>query len=280
LVSNFAGGIDRGDVELLAGDGIPVLEGTATGLAAFRHLFERRDHRALPPLDGRSPANDDTRERWRRRLRTGGPFDELEGLRLLADYGVPAVEAVPAATREEAVAASERVGFPVALKTAMPGIVHKSDVDGVRLRIADGAALDAAYGDLDRSLGPRVLVAAMAPPGIEVHLGVVRDEQFGPLVLAAAGGLLVEVLGDRRMAVPPLDEARARRVVDRLRIRPLLDGVRGRAPADVDALVRAVVGLSWLAHDVGDLLEALDANPVICGRDGCLAVDALVIPRR
>jgi len=97
------------------------------------------------------------------------------------------------------------------------------------------------------------------------------------LVLVAAGGVLVEVLKDRRLGMPPLDDVRARRLVDRLRIRPLLDGVRGLPPADVDALVRAVVALSWLAHDLGEHLEALDANPVICGPDGCVAVDALVI---
>jgi acyl-CoA synthetase (NDP forming) len=279
MVSNFSSGIDRGDVALLEQDGIPVLEGTTTGLAAFRHLFERRDHRALAPVRGRSPADDDTRARWRERLATGEPFGELDGLRLLADYGVPVVDAVPATTLEEATAAAERVGLPVALKTAMPGIVHKSDVGGVRLGIGDPASLEAAYRELERSLGPRVLVAAMAPPGVEVHLGVTRDEQFGPLVLVAAGGLLVEVLGDRRLAMPPLDESRAGRLVDRLRIRPLFDGVRGAPAADVEALARAIVGMSWLAHDLGDRLDALDANPVICGPDGCLAVDALVVAR-
>jgi acyl-CoA synthetase (NDP forming) len=279
MVSNFAGGIDPNDAALLDRRGIPVLEGTTTGLAAFRHLFDRRDHRGLPPLQGRSPVDDETRRQWRDRLASGAPFDEHEGLRLLADYGVPSVEAVSAATFEEAIAGAEEIGFPVALKTAMPGIIHKSDVGGVRLGIDDRPSLEAAYRALEDSLGPRVVVAAMAPVGIEVHLGVVRDEQFGPLVLVAAGGLLVEVLGDRRLAMPPLDESRARRAIDRLRIRPLLDGVRGRPAADIEALARAIVGVSWLARDLGDRIEALDANPVICGPDGCVAVDALVIPR-
>jgi hypothetical protein len=98
-------------------------------------------------------------------------------------------------------------------------------------------------------------------------------------VLVGAGGVLVEVLKDRRLALPPLDEARARSLVDRLRIRPLLDGVRGQPPADLGALARVAVALSWLAHDLGEHLEALDANPVICSPGGCVAVDALVIPR-
>ena len=99
-------------------------------------------------------------------------------------------------------------------------------------------------------------------------------------MVVAAGGVLVEVLNDRRLALPPLDAARARRLIDRLKVRPLLDGVRGQPAADVDKLVDAVVALSWLARDLGENIEALDANPVICGPDGCVAVDALVIPAR
>jgi acyl-CoA synthetase (NDP forming) len=280
MLSNFSSGIDRGDVKLLEGAGIPVLEGTLTGLAAFKHLFAYRDYRALPPLSGSSPAGPEVRDRWAARLASGEPFDELEGLALLADYGVLVVETLRAGTLEEAIAAAERLGFPVAVKTAVPGVLHKSDVGGVRLGIDDSPSLEDAYSDLERELGPQVVVARMAPAGVEVALGIVRDPQFGPLVLVGAGGVLVEVLKDRRLGLPPLDEVRARRLVDRLKIRPLFDGVRSAPPSDVDALVRTIVGLSWLAHDLGEHLEALDANPAICGPAGCVAVDALVIPAR
>jgi hypothetical protein len=223
--------------------------------------------------------SDEVRETWVARLSSGEPFDELEGLALLADYGILVVESVRAETFEDALAAAERIGFPVALKTAAPGVQHKSDVGGVKLGIDDAPSLEDAYGDLERELGPQVTVSKMAPPGVEIALGIVRDPQFGPLVLVGAGGVLVEVLSDRRLAMPPLNEARARAMVNRLEIRPLLDGVRGRPPADVEALTRAIVALSWLAHDLGEHLEALDANPIICGPDGCVGVDALVIPR-
>jgi acyl-CoA synthetase (NDP forming) len=279
MLSNFAGGIDRSDVRRIYEAGAPALEGTLTGLAAFRHLFDRRDHRALPPVAGSSPVTGDVRDRWRARLADGRPFDELEALAMLAGYGVRVIESARADTLEDAIAAAERIGLPVAMKTAAPGVQHKSDVGGVRLGIDDTPSLEDAYSDLERELGPQVTVAAMAPEGVEVALGVVRDPQFGPLVLVAAGGVLIEVLRDRRLALPPLDEARARRLIDRLAIRPLLDGVRGAPASDVGALERAIVGLSWLAHDLGDVIEALDANPVICGPDGCVAVDALVIPR-
>ncbi len=279
MLSNLASGIDKKDAKRLDAAGAPVLEGTLTGLAAFRHLFDHRDLRALPPLTGSSPVTDEVRKRWAARLSRGQAFDELEGLALLRDYGVRVALAKPAGSPHEAIAAAEEIGYPVVLKTRAPGVKHKSDVDGVKLGLADAAEVEDAYWDLAERLGPDATVARMAPPGVEMHLGIVRDPQFGPLVLVAAGGVLVELLKDRRLGMPPLDEARAVRLIDRLKVRPLLDGVRGAPPSDVGALAQAVVGLSWLAHDLGEHLDALDANPMICGPKGCVAVDALVLPR-
>jgi len=115
-------------------------------------------------------------------------------------------------------------------------------------------------------------------PGFEMALGVVHDPQFGPLVMVAAGGVLIEMLDDRRLALPPLDEVRASRLIDRLAARPLLDGVRGAPPADIAALARALARLSSLAVDLGDLIGAIDVNPIVVGPHGCAAVDALVEP--
>ena len=197
------------------------------------------------------------------RLASGDPVDELEGLELLGAYGVPVVASRSAGSLDETVAAAGALGWPVALKTAMPGIAHKTELGGVMLGLDGRFALAEAYGRLAQRLGPKVTVARMAPAGVELALGVVRDPQFGPLVLVAAGGILVELLHDRRLALPPLDASRARSMIDRLKVRPLLDGVRGAPAADVASLAQAIVGLSWLAHDLGDLLEALDVNPVI-----------------
>jgi acyl-CoA synthetase (NDP forming) len=279
MLSNFSSGIDRNDVKELEDAGIPVLEGTATGLAAFRHLFAYRDHRSLPAMSGSSPASDDVRERWAERLRSGEAFDEAEGLALLSDYRVPVVDVARAASLADARGAAIRLGWPVVLKTAAPGVQHKSEAGGVAVGIEGGTQLEAAYHEISSRLGPEVTVSAMAAPGIEMALGVVRDAQFGSLVLVAAGGILIEVLSDRRLAMPPIDEARAMRLIERLKVRTLLDGVRGQPPSDVGALARALVGLSWLAADLGEHLEALDVNPVICGPGGCIAVDVLVIPR-
>ena len=279
MLSNFSSGIDRTDAKLLDGDGIPVLEGTLTGLAAFRHLFAYRDFRARSPVEGASPVADEVRERWRDRLASGGPFDELEGLALLSDYGVPVVASVRADTLEDAIAAAEGIGFPVAVKTAAPGVQHKSDVGGVRLGIDDSPSLEDAYTDLERRLGPQVTVSADGAAGRRDRA---RDRARSAVRTAGArrGGRCAGrgPEGSAALRCRRSTRRRARSMVDRLEVRPLLDGVRGQPTADVDALSRALVALSWLAHDLGDHLEAIDANPVICGPSGCVAVDALVIP--
>jgi acyl-CoA synthetase (NDP forming) len=299
VLANLTSAADPGEAATLRDAGVPVLEGTATGLAAFRHLLAHRDFLAregavdnpAPPRPGwatlpvgapstggsgfgapgsaaspdpggsgsGAPGSSGTaRARWGRRLRDPGrPLDEAETLALLADWGIPVVAAEVASSLEAAQGAAERIGWPVALKTAAPGVAHKSEVGGVRLGVDGPERLAAAYDDLAARLGPRVLVAAMAGPGVELALGVVADPQFGPLVMVAAGGVLVEVLRDRRFALPPVDHRQALGLLDRLAVRPLLEGVRGAAPADLDAVADAVARLSILAVDLGVAVDAL-----------------------
>ena len=263
----------------LADEGIVVLDGTVEALRAIRHAFEHRDRlaQAIEPAPAAPESN--VVARWRRRLASSAPLDEAEGLDLIADFGVPAVPHAIAESEDAAVKAARRLGYPVALKTAMAGIQHKSDVGGVHLNIASGRELRDAYADLAARLGPRVMVSAMAGKGVEMSLGIVADPQFGPLVMVGAGGILIELLADRRFLLPPSSAADARRQIDRLKVRPMLDGIRGAPASDVDALAATVAGLSVLAAELGDLIAGLDINPVIVGASGCVAVDALVIPR-
>ncbi len=174
--------------------------------------------------------------------------------------------------------AAAALGYPAALKTAMADILHKSDVGGVALDLGDETAVAAAYDDIAGRLGPRCLVAPMASKGIELALGIIIDEQFGPMVMAGAGGALVEHLDDSRCALAPFGEAEAHRLLDSLKLRRLLDGARGVAPVDTDALAATIANLSVLAACLADVLGELDANPVIAGPNGCIAVDALVVP--
>ena len=283
VLSNLGSAIDGAAALRLRAGGVPVLEGTRSGLLALGHLLELAVGAAGRPgpttEDVDMPVDRSRQERWLTRL-AGPPLRGTEALALLAEYGIPVVPSRAAASPSEAVAAAAEVGYPVVVKTDEPSIAHKSDVGGVILGLDDAAGVASAYAGLARRLGPRVLVAATAPDGVELALGLVRDPDLGPLLVVGAGGVLVEVLADRVVRLPPLGPERARASLDRLSISRLLDGVRGRPAADRAAAASAVVALGVLAVELGDALDALDVNPLRCGPGGCWALDALVEPRR
>ncbi|MFZ0173299.1 MAG: acetate--CoA ligase family protein, partial [Acidimicrobiales bacterium] len=242
-----------------------------------RHLLalaenEQRPESTPPTLDAARQA------RWRERL-SAGPMAGGESMALLADYGLAVPAHATVTSAREAVAAAEDIGWPVVLKTDDPGIAHKSDVGGVLLGLDSADAVAWAYEDVSSRLGPRALVMATAPVGTELSLGIVRDRLLGPVVVVGAGGVLVEILADRAVGIPPLDAAGAHRLLDRLTARAVLEGVRGAPPADVDAVAAAVIALSVMAVELGEVIEALDVNPLRCGPFGALALDALVVPR-
>jgi acyl-CoA synthetase (NDP forming) len=280
FVTNYSG-VDHRKIALeLTEFGVPVLDGTREALQAFRHMFDFRDFLARPKSTPPPPPPAEVTKRWRERLGDPRPLDEVESLSLLADYGIPVAHSVRAASEDEALQAAAEIGYPVVLKTAEPGIEHKSEVGGVVLDLADPEALKAAYGDLARRLGARVSVSRRVPEGVEIALGAIRDTQFGSYVMVAAGGVLIELLSDSAVSLAPIDENGAERLLGSLKARRLLDGLRGKPAADVASLCRAIAHLSVLADDLGDALEQLDVNPLIASPEGCVAVDALVIARR
>jgi len=273
ICSNHQGSGDSAETLALQAEGFPTMDGAPQFLRAARALFDHRDFRgpgAGAALDrGKADA-------WRKRLTTDGTLDENLSLDLVADFGVPVIPRTLVETREQAVAAAAAFGRPVVLKTAMPGIAHKSDVGGVKLNLS-GAAVGDAYDDLARRLGPLALVAPMAEKGVEMILGLTRDPQFGPTVVIGSGGVLAEALKDVVLARPPFDAAWAMTLIDRLKLRKLLDGFRGTPKADVAAFAEAAANLSTLAVALSDRIKEVDINPVIVGAKGCLAVDALVV---
>jgi acetate---CoA ligase (ADP-forming) len=287
VLSNLGSVIDPLVAGQLRDQGIPVLEGTRSGLLALRHLIDhdRQERSAAAGAAGRAGDNSGCRISSLRRsaraagLLAGGSLSGAPLFSLLADYGIESASAVPAANLDETIAAAAQVGYPLVLKTDQPQIAHKSDVGGVVPGIASEADLAAAYRDLAGRLGPRVLVCQTIPAGTELALGIVTDPQLGPLIVLGAGGVLVELLADRAVALPPVSEQAAGDLLAGLRVSRLLAGARGAAPADLAAITRAIVAVSDLALDLGDQLEALDINPLICGPDGATAVDALAVPR-
>jgi len=258
--------------------GTPVLVGLKPMMTAVRAALDYRDFRMRTPTM-RAAAPIDAKSRWSVRLQRGGALDESEGLALAADYGIPVMKHVIAESAADAEAAARNLGWPVALKTAMPGMLHKSDVGGVKLNLGDVAAVRAAYDDLAHRLGPRVLVMPMAGKGVELAFGALDDPQFGPIVMVGAGGILIETMADRRFALPPFDAAAARRLLDGLKVRPLLDGRRGLPAANIDAVAEALARLSVLAADLAGLFQEIDINPLLCGARDCVALDALVVTK-
>lgn len=275
IVTNYSA-LDHRDIALAMTEaGVPVIDGTEEGLRAIRNLLTFRDHRPQSINERRSNT---ARDQWRTRLANGKPLGESEGLALIADYGIRVPQHHWAERLEDALAAAQAIGFPVALKTASPGIQHKSDQQGVVLGLANQQDFATAYEAMAKHLGPAVLVAEMAAKGVEIAFGLINDPQFGPYLMVASGGIWIEVLKDRAVAMAPLDADHAKAIIDSLRIRPLLDGKRGADPADLDALIKAVMSLSAIAEELGDLIAEMDINPLIVSASGAVAVDALVIP--
>src|SRR3954451_11554701 len=266
VLANLASAIDPVAAGRLRARGIPVLEGTASGLRALGHLL------AVPPRPRPAVVVDEARRaRWSGRVEESWPG-------LLADSGSRVVAGGVARSRDETLALADRCGYPVVLKTASTEVHHKTEADGVRLGLGSAADVDTAYDDVAGRLGPDALVQQQVA-GVEVALGIVVDPLLGPLVMVAAGGTLVELVADRAVVLPPLDRETALAMVRRLTLAPLLEGFRGSKPADVDALADAVVALGQLAVELGDHLAGLDLNPVVVTPDAALVVDALVLPR-
>jgi hypothetical protein len=178
------------------------------------------------------------------------------------------------------------MGFPVALKVESAQITHKSDVGGVALRISNTSEVRAAFTSIQNEVKSRapsakidgVIVQRMAGEGVEIILGIKRDPLFGPVVLCGLGGVLVEVLKDIAVGIPPLSRQQAHDMLTRLRGFQIIGGVRGKPAGDIDALCDAIVGISNLAVSLGDQLLGVDINPLIVlpKGQGVAAVDAVI----
>jgi acetyltransferase len=279
LASNTALTTNSKLAHSLREDGIPLLIGIRPALVAVRNALAHRDaqeRRAAPARHVPQPLPAVT-AKWRARLSEGGPLHEAEALDLLSAYGLCAPARGLAHTLEEAIAVADRIGYPVALKTAEDH-PHKTERRGIALGLRDGDALARSYADLCGRLGPRVLVQAMAEPGVEIALGAIDDPQFGPFVMVGAGGALLELIGDTAVALAPFGAEDADRLLSELRVSRMLQGWRGAPPSDRLALLTAIARFSRLAADLAGSYAQIDVNPVIAGPDGAVAVDALVVP--
>jgi acyl-CoA synthetase (NDP forming) len=207
---------------------------------------------------------------------------EVDAKDLLRGAGLPVIPTSLATNKAAAVEAARAYGYPVAVKVVSPEVVHKSDQGGVRLGVASDEAVMQVFGDLqavvERIPGGAfdgVAVQPMAAAGVELVIGAHRDPQFGPVVMVGLGGIFVEVLGDIALRVAPLSLRDADSMLDELRGRPLLDGVRGGRGVDRAALANMLCTLAELMVQESRI-DSVDLNPVFGYPDGVLAVDARV----
>lgn len=211
---------------------------------------------------------------------------EAEGKRILAAAGIPAVPEKACTSAEESVKAAESFGYPVVAKILSPDILHKSEIGGVILDLADAEAVREAHATLlqraaERAPGARiegVLIARQIRGAVEMALGVARDPVFGPVAMVGLGGVFIEILKDVAFRRCPFSEAEAEAMIRSLKGFPLLDGARGRPKADVAALAGALAALSRFAAGAGERLLSVDVNPllVLPEGQGAFAADAVI----
>ncbi len=282
IFSSVVGGPVDPDILLpLRNAGVPLMEGAECTTATLRNLADYFEFQKSRQASTATPAAAATHGKL-----PAGILGAEAAFRLFEEFKIPVVPTVLTRSADEAAAAADKMGYPVVLKIESAQITHKSDVGGVALKLTSAAEVRDAFSRIMKQVAAKVpqakldgvVVQRMAAEGVEMILGIKRDPLFGPVVLCGLGGILVEVLKDVAIGIPPLSRQQAKDMIQRLRGAAILGGVRGKPPADVDALCDAIVGLANLAVSLGDQLNGVDINPliVLAKGQGVVAVDALV----
>ena len=285
--SNVAGGIHPAVAKPLLAAGVPVLQGARASLLAVRRFLELNEGEAADETSGLQLAAD---PKWLQRFASGEPLTEREAKEFLEEAGFPVTREALATSAAQASEIAQSIGFPVVLKVESTDLPHKSDAGGVKLDLRTPEAVKIAYEEIVRSVGEKapqariggVLVQEMAGKGTEVIVGLTRQDPFGMALVVGSGGVLVELIGDSALALVPFSPERASELVAATKVSRLLSGYRGSPAGDVAALADVMSRLSEIAVAYGEVLEAVDLNPVHVGPqgDGVRILDALIVPRR
>jgi acetyltransferase len=295
LLASWMGGDGVAEgTAILNAAGIPTFSYPDTAARAFtymwRYTYNLRGLYDTPALVGGSDVAADARSKvsetvLRARARGGTMLNEFEAKKLLALYGIPVVETRMAENEEQAVACAAEIGYPVVLKLLSSTIAHKTDVDGVRLRLQTAEQVRSAYRAIQTAVVEKrgaehfggVTVQAMVQrDGYELILGSTVDAQFGPVILFGSGGVMVEVYRDRALALPPLNTTLAHRMMEQTKIYSALLGVRGRKPVNMTALEGLLVRFSELVMEQPWIKE-IDINPLLATSEQLIALDARVV---
>ncbi len=211
---------------------------------------------------------------------------EMESKALLSAFHIPVTQTILARTATEAMMIATQLGYPVALKIDSPDISHKSDVNGVALGLMNAVAVRDTFNDMVQGVkrlrpearinGITVQRMAQAKRGRELYIGLVTDDPFGPMIAFGAGGTMIELINDRAMELPPLNQFLAHRLIDRARVAETLGEWRGASAVNVQALEQVLLRVSEMVCELPQLRE-MDINPIIVDENGAVAVDARIV---
>ncbi len=293
LLASWMGGADVAAGEAILNEaGIPSFPFPDTAARAFNYMWQYASNLralyetpSLPHGEG-EPRRDEVAALLAAARAAGRTLlSEHESKRILALYGIPIVETRLARSPAEAAEAARALGFPVVAKLHSETLTHKTDVGGVKLDLADEAAVRAAFEAIRTSVAEKAGIAhflgvtvqkMVKLEGYELILGSSIDPQFGPVLLFGAGGQLVEVWRDRALALPPLTSTLARRMIEQTRISTALRGVRGRPPVSLEALEQLLVRFSTLVAEQPWIKE-IDINPLLASPERLIALDGRVV---
>ncbi len=209
---------------------------------------------------------------------------EPEAKEVIRSYGIPTTNFKVAKTPDEAAKYAEEIGYPVVLKIVSPDIIHKSDAGGVKVNLKNKNEVIKAYNEIHENVKKYksdakitgILVQEFCPEGREVIVGMAKDPQFGPALMFGLGGIFVEVLKDVSFRVAPITRYDAEEMIKEIKAYPILQGIRGQPPADIEALIDILLKVSTLVIDHPEI-DQLDLNPIFAYPKGAKAVDARII---
>ncbi|MEK3853911.1 acetate--CoA ligase family protein [Cytobacillus sp. FSL H8-0458] len=269
-------------------NGIPVIPGSLDPICSLAKLVDYsekyRKNQLASAMEklGNTRANE---ERLPSLLKPGETLSEFEASEVLEAYGIPTAKKALAVTAEEAVLHANQIGYPVVMKIDSKDIPHKTEANGIRLQIQNDQEVLQAYTDILQSAknyNPDAMISGisvheMLPKGTEVIVGVTKDPAFGPVIMFGLGGIFVETFKDISFRAAPLSRQDAAEMIEEIKANAILKGARGKAAADIDAIIDVLLKVSELIQDSDGLIEELDINPMIVYENGIKAADALIV---
>jgi len=288
MLSNQSSGFNEEIRNIVEAGRIPLLQGTREGLLAVNNFIEYSEFLRKPVSEFKIERNDSAHKM----LPEGNAvLTEFESKKLVSQYGIPVTKEYLCHSRDEILEKAEELGYPLVIKLISKEIQHKTEAGVVKLNIRNKVEAGQAYDEVisnAMAYNPNVIVQGVLcyrmieKPVAEAIVGVLSDPYFGPAVVFGLGGILVEVIKDRALLIPPIDKAEARRAIDSTKGSKLLHGFRGNPKGDIEALIDVIVKVGEMAVDLTGRIDALDINPLLVLPEGkgVIAVDALVSIKR